>query len=382
MTLNKTFRISLIIFGIIALFTAIYFFVFRSPSNSSEKQIIKTNEIGEENFDSLPTITKKITNITSEPVISAVFNSANTQIRYYSGMDGTLWEITDRGTNATQISKDEFFNIKSINWSNNKNQAIITFNDGKIIIDKHQESELDLDLKNEIDKAIWTNNDNKIITQYFNQETKERSLNTSTLEYEDEKKIADLPFRYANFLQIPSSIQAAFWPSPDASLNTELFKSSIINFREPERIFTNKFGADFLFSPDGKNFLVSYVITEGGEKINLGIAKTQNGAFQDLQVPTLVQKVVWSKDNKTIYYAQPNSIPAGSIMPNDYLAKKFATQDTFWKMDVTTGKKERLVELADLTEVIDAVNLFLSPTEDALFFINRTNGLLYRLNMD
>ncbi|MCK4635275.1 MAG: hypothetical protein KAT32_00255 [Candidatus Moranbacteria bacterium] len=377
MLLKKIFIISAVIMVFISIFSGIYFLVFKK----SPEKIIKNEPIKEKSFESLETVSLKIASMTSGTVISAAVNIKDGSIYYYSNLDGTLWNITERGTNATKISDEKLLNIKSIDWSNDSQLAIITFSDGHIVINNHQTGE-QINLKENIDSAGWSNINDKIIYKYFDENKKERSLNSANLDGSNWKKIVNLDFRHVSFQSIPHSIQIAFWSKPDSSSITKLFKTNITSLSEPQKIFGDKFGADFLFSPDGSKFIVSYVNEEGGQKMNLGIANSQGEEFQDLQIPTLIQKVVWSKDSKTIYYAQPSGVSDGSVMPNDYLNKKFVTQDTFWKMEIATGKKERLVKLEELIEQLDATNLFLSKTEDALFFINRANGLLYRLSMD
>jgi hypothetical protein len=189
-----------------------------------------------------------------------------------------------------------------------------------------------------------------------------------------------LPFRYTTFTQIPSSTRATFWPTADANIVTELFTTSTINTDNSRQIFTGKNGADFLFSPNGKNVLVSSVSNNGASP-TIGIMSSDGKNYNDLQVPTITKKSVWARDGKTVYYAQPNNVPKNVTWPNDYNEKKFTTQDTFYKIDTTTGKKERVIELDEITEKIDAVDLFLSPSEDILFFTNRTNNLLYKLSL-
>ena len=104
-----------------------------------------------------------------------------------------------------------------------------------------------------------------------------------------------------------------------------------------------------------------------------------NGTYVDLGIPTVVSKCVWSNDDKTVYYALPGGIPDSAVMPDDYIANKFTTSDTFWKLDITTGMKERIIDPADENGTYDSSDLFLSPTENALFFINKIDNKLYKI---
>lgn len=108
---------------------------------------------------------------------------------------------------------------------------------------------------------------------------------------------------------------------------------------------------------------------------------SMNGSYQELGIPTIASKCVWSQDGKTVYYALPGGIPDGSVMPNDYQENKFNTTDTFWKINVITGEKERVIEAGEIKEKYDSSNMFLSATEDAIYFVNRTDQKLYRIQL-
>ena len=108
---------------------------------------------------------------------------------------------------------------------------------------------------------------------------------------------------------------------------------------------------------------------------------TINGEYYELGIPTIVSKCVWSSDNKEVYYALPGGIPEKSVMPNDYQEGKFTTEDTFWKVEVSSGKKERIVNTEEIKEKYDSSNLFLSPTRSALYFVNKIDGKLYRISL-
>ena len=150
---------------------------------------------------------------------------------------------------------------------------------------------------------------------------------------------------------------------------------------ETKKIFAGKFGADYSWSPDGTKILISNTLSKGGTDTRLGIANQDGGEFRTLQAPTLVSKTVWSKDNKTIYYALPLSIPENSVLPNDYFSRPIHTQDSFWKMDVTTGKNDRLVDPSVIGGNYDSAGLFLDQNENFLYFTDRTSGKLYRIKL-
>jgi hypothetical protein len=148
---------------------------------------------------------------------------------------------------------------------------------------------------------------------------------------------------------------------------------------EPQLLFNGKFGADYLWNPDGNYLLVSHTDKKDGAKMSLALLNSQGKDYKELNIPTFVSKCVWSKDNKTIFYALPGAIPETAVMPDDYLSGKVKTTDTFWKINIPTGEKTRLLELDQIKNQLDASNLFLNANESFLFFVNRLDNKLYKL---
>jgi hypothetical protein len=105
----------------------------------------------------------------------------------------------------------------------------------------------------------------------------------------------------------------------------------------------------------------------------------QGGQFQALMFPTVVSKCAWSHDSKFLFCSMPGNLPDSAILPNDWQDGKFSAADTFWKIDVATGKKDRLVDTENIKDSFDAINLFLSQDEKTLFFTNKSDGKLYKL---
>ncbi len=372
--LKKIFIISSVLLLVVLVFFGIYSIAFKQESLEGFGDEIKKDD------DVAMAVSEKITNIKSEPIIESTIGPDNNNIRYYDAITGQVKTMTFRGTNQDTLVNETTGIPQSVKWSHNGEKSIVTYEGEGVFVYNH-DTNTENKLRDGMDSVVWAGAGNKILYKYYDQGSGERTLNIANADGTNWKKLAEIPFRYIDFVQIPSSILAAFWPVADNNVMTELLTTSTINANIPKQIFTGKNGANFLFSPNGKDVLVSSTSNDGKD-ITLGVMDNNGLNYNDLIVPTITEKATWSKDGKTVYYAQPNDVPNNVVWPNDYYDKNgFTTRDTFYKMDITTGKKLRIIELDEIKEKIDATNLFLSPTEDALFFTNRINNLLYRLNL-
>jgi hypothetical protein len=378
-TLKKVFIFSSLGLALLLFFGGIYFLLFKpAPENPSPATTADAKSSSQKDVSS----TEKMSALTDEAVLAPTLNGDSSAIKYYSPKDQGFYEISFDGKIRTLILQKELLGLADIIWSPDKNQAIFkikptpaTWN----FVLFNFSSQKETVLGDNIDNIFWQNN-TKIIYQYFDPNKKERTLNISDTDGSNWKKVADLNFTPVFSAGIPQSGLISFWNNPDAYTESILRSASLIS-GENKIIFQGKFGADFLWGPDGSHLLASHSVERAGKKIQLAITNNNGGEYKNLEIPTLTVKCTWSKDNKTVYYALPASIPENSILPNDYFSNKFQTADTFWKVNVLTGEKNRLIDLEKISAKIDSTNLFLSPDESLLFFTNRIDGKLYQINL-
>lgn len=377
--MKKLFITSLALLVIVFIFFIAYNVAFRDGNDTAKNNSgnilsdISGISDGEKNVSS-----EKIISITDEPVAGFFVDEENKKILYYSSVNGKTWQVDLDGKNKKNISDKELTGLSEARWSPKGNRAITVFNsnDQKNLflydLDKKEASKL----KNEIDEVFWDHFGNKILYKYFDNQTKKRSVDVSDLDGTNYRKLSDIYFRDVVIAPVPQSSLVSFWNEGNSEEKTQLQVVNI-NGGEVKTIFSEKFGADYLWSPSGKKSWVSFV-----ENNNLvGGVVDIDGKYTDLGIPTLASKIAWSSDGKKIYYALPGLIQSEMVMPNDYNNKRFTTNDTFWKVDTTNGKKERIIELEDISAGYDATKLFLSASEEILFFVNRIDGKIYRLQL-
>ncbi|MCD6149438.1 hypothetical protein J7J13_01475 [bacterium] len=379
--MKKVFIISSILLLLALIFLGIYNFVFsdipvKTSSSKIESSISNSSLMAgnkEENIKD-----EKIKLLTDEAVISPAFSLDGKYIQYYSKENGNVWKISLDGSEKINISQDILTGLTRVLWSPKENKVISRFPQNKFYLYDHAVSE-GRALKKGISDIAWTNLGDKIIYNYCESKIKACSLNLANPDGSRWKKIADLRPGRISIAPIPQSSLISYWNYPDASSQTFLKTISLVG-GEPKTIFSGKYGADYLWSPDGKKVLVSSLTEKGNSKIMLGFIENDGEKYQALNVPTLVSKCVWA-DEKNVYCAIPTSIPDDAMMPDDYYNKKITTKDTFFKINVLNGKSERIVDLEEITSAYDAENLMVSLYEGCLFFVNRIDGKLYRIDI-
>jgi hypothetical protein len=378
--IKKIFILSSILLFLAITFFGVYNFAFKdierikSLNTEKEEKSINTKT---ENYDN-----QNIKAITETPVIAPTIDKDGKKLRFYNKDNGNITEVDFDGSAERVIFENNISNLKSVKWSPDKNFVISSFENGsdnKFYLYSYI-TRKSLELKKGMDTVTWDNQGDKIIYKYFNEENKERSLNISDPNGKNWQNLVTLEgkFKRISMVQVPQTLFVSFWNYPDAFQETSLNKVNIVGDIAADNILEGKFGANYLWSPDGRSFLVSSV-SKGGSNLKLEIGDVNGSNFKNLNVPTLVDKCVWTKDSQEIYCALPSDIVEDSVIPNDYQERKILTKDTFWKINIKSGKKERIVELEDFTEEYDAINLFFSPKENILFFINRYNDKVYRI---
>lgn len=386
--MKKFFVITTFLLVVTLIFWGVYNFSFKKSDPYAVKPVVTPEEQKPSNTGGVFDIGKKENRIlpfSKAAVLIPMVNKSSDKIYYHLALSGKINGLKLSDLTEQIIVDEEIAGIERVIWSPQKTKAILKIKkDGKENFYLYDyEAKMNKVLKDGLDDVAWTDLGNQIVYKYYDGKTKERSLNVADPDGTNWKKIADIAFRRIFIAPVPKTPAVSFWNEPNAFEETSLQSVSVLG-GETKKIFAGKFGADYKWSPDGEKLLITFSDAKGATKMNLGIANKNGGEFRVLDIPTLASKCLWSADSKSFYYAMIGAVPEGAVMPNDYLSRKVSTSDTFWKVDIESGKKERLVELAEMEKVglsFDAENLLLAPEGDYLFFVNRKDGLLYRIEL-
>lgn len=376
--MKKVFYFSLGFLFLVLIFLGAYNFVFRNNVNSPV--VNQGKKIIEAPVDTTPIATNIVATINEDILGAAV--SPDGFLYYYSLDERALKKASLDGKDKSVLLSDFPGTPQRLLWSPKRDRVLIYLkqtNGQAIWHFADLVTKTLVPLKGEISRIAWNNLGDKIFYQYTDPKSGERTLNIANPDATGWKKIADL-YHDTFIAPIPQSANVSFWSRPNA-LEKTYFESVSSTGENRHTILSERFGADYLWSPNGEHVLVSAGAEKGGKDILLSTMNGNGGEFQSIAIPTIISKVIWSKDSKTIYYALPGSLPEDAVLPNDYFDKPIHTKDTFWKMDTLSGKKSRLLDLKELTQNFDSSDLFLSPNEDFLFFTDRSTKRLYRIGL-
>lgn len=380
--MKKIFYISLAFLVLTLIFLGAYNFAFKNNVNDpvavpEQKQAAEA-AVKEE---SVPKV-ERFENPVNEDIAGAVAGPDG-KLYYYSFDDRAFKRSTLEGKDKETLLSDLPGVPAQIAWSPKRGRVLVQLklSDGRMLWHYADLSTKTLvPLRAEMSRLAWNNLGDRIFYQ-FTDPSGARSLNVSDPDGAAWKKLADLGGKDSFMAVVPQSTMVSFWGKPNA-LEAAAFETvSMTNGEGRKTLLSGRFGGDYLWSPDGNRVLVSASNEKGGHALTLGVMNANGGQFQDLSIPTMVSKVVWSEDNRTIYYALPGSLPETAVLPNDYFSQSLPSKDSFWRMDVESGKRTRLVELSDVTKSFDSTGLFLAPGEETLFFTDRQTKRLYRIDL-
>lgn len=376
---KKIFYFSLSLFILVLIFLGAYNFAFKNNVNSP----VALGEAKKPEKEGMMTVAgeEKIANILNEELLGAV-GSEDGFLYYYSLDDQALKKASLEGKNKTILINNLPGIATRVLFTESRDQALLLLKQssgGTLWHLANLETKSLTPLKPEMGRLAWDNLGQKIYYQYTDPVTGSRSLNIANPDGSNWKKLTDLGADDFFLTAVPKSSLVSFWSRPEA-VSLAPFETISATGEGRQVLFSGAFGGDYSWSPNGDRLIISGSDTSEGTGFSLRVMG-EKGTAQNLSLPTLISKTAWSKNGRIVYYALPGALPENTLLPDDYFTKPLNTKDTFWKVDVTTGKKTRLIELKASTRSFDSSDLFLSDDEAFLFFTDRVDKRLYRIEL-
>lgn len=323
---------------------------------------------------------QKIKPISQERVVSADLAPDDKRIRYYLARNGNLFETDFDGKNLRQISGALLVNLIKVLFSPTDKEKVIVIlkEDGQI---RKYFYDCKLGQSSQLHQNIqwigWSPDGQQIVYQFTNLS---KNVNNISLANPDGTN-------WKNIFETRLEDLIIHWPAKDkialASPANGLVRSALYlintdgsNFN---KIIGDIYGLTIRWSPKGDKFIFSET-DERGKNLKLNLADSQGQNQKILNITTLPEKCTWGEDNRTLFCAVPQEISPYITWPDDYKKGVISTEDNFYKIDLITEEKIKLFSPSK-EKAFDAKDLFLSPQEDYLFFINQRDGLLYSLGL-
>lgn len=132
-------------------------------------------------------------------------------------------------------------------------------------------------------------------------------------------------------------------------------------------------GAMFIRSSNGAFSLSSRTLTDGS--ISLIYEKTSSQERRPLRFATIPPKCFLEGDRALLYCGVPISLPPRAVMPDDYLQRKFYTDDRIVRINLEDIRVDEIPTETDISlDIYEPRNI-----SGKLVFVNRRDGLIYAI---
>ncbi len=199
----------------------------------------------------------------------------------------------------------------------------------------------------------------------------------TTLSFLDNKKVQVFDSPFTEWLsQWPNSNTITLTTKPSNSVPGHMYSLDLIK-KSLTKILGNINGLTTLGSPNGK------LILYGDNNLSLNVYHADSRNSDVLGVKTLPEKCVWGKTSDVIYCAAPKLLGLGAY-PDSWYQGEISFNDQFWKIDIKTENGTMILDPTTIVtrgEEIDGIKLALDEGENYLFFVNKKDSFLWRLEL-
>jgi len=319
----------------------------------------------------------KIKPISQEKVLAPTIGIDGKTVKYFSRTNGNIYESNFDGGGLKKISSVNLNNLIKAIWSPDKEKIIGIFSEKEKIKKYFYDyvSNQTAIYNEGINYLAWSPDSKKIAYHFLDPQGGQNNISLANPDGTNWKNI--FKTRLDNLI--------VEWPTKD-KISLRLPPSGLaqgvlyaLNAESGDffKVISDAFGLYIKWSPKGDKILFSSTNSRGKNPA-LSLSDEKGANFKDLKIGGLADKCAWSKDDKTIFCALPQEISQNATWPDDYYKGLVILSDDIYKINLETEQKTKIVGSSDAVSY-DAQELFLSPKEDYLFFINRSDGLLYSL---
>lgn len=322
---------------------------------------------------------QKIRLVSKEPVLSPAIGEDGKTVKYYTRSSGHVLTSDFIGENLKELSSVTLNGLIKAIWSPDKTKTIGIFSDNNTIkkyFYNYSNGQSAL-LNNQIGQVAWSPDSKKIAYQFLDPVAGQHNISIANPDGSDWKNIFKTRLD-SLIVEWPSKEKISLRQAPSGLAQGLLYAldSATGDF---SKILSELYGLSVKWSPKADKILFS-ATNERGQSPALYLTDSSGTNQKDLKLSGLADKCVWSNDDRTIFCALPQEISNSAVWPDDYYKGLLILADDFYKINLEDNTKTKILGSSSQAS-FDAQELFLSPKEDYLFFVNKHDGLLYSLKI-
>jgi len=296
---------------------------------------------------------------------------------YYNPQDGRFYRLTPDGK-LIKLSDEVFHDVTRVNWSPNKNQAILEYPDSyKIVYDFEKQKQI-ATLPRHWQDFSFSPDGSRFIGKSLGQDENNRWLMVANNDGSG-AQIVETIGTNADKVEVnwsPNNQMVATYTESKnfdnqnlyfIGLHGENFKSLTIDGR----------GFQSKWSPQGDGLLYSIYSSTSDYKPTLWLANVQGDSVRtkkNLNINTWAEKCTFY-NNDTVYCAVPQKLESGAGLSPE-LAR--TTPDDIYEINLTTGLANKL-NVATGGHTVEKITI--SADGQYLYFTDINDGRLYQINL-
>ncbi|MBI3627404.1 MAG: hypothetical protein HY220_01455 [Candidatus Sungbacteria bacterium] len=345
-------------------------------SSSSSSGATTGNKTG--TADQNQPVNASVTQITKEPVIGATLAGDGKSLLFYQKIGGNLMRADLDGGHETAISNLTVVGITNVMWAADKAYSTVGYSDarGTKYFNQTTAASSTSFLPPGVTSAAWSPKSSMIA--YTEMIGSTLRVATTDAKGKSQKTIyqTSIPDFHVSWID-PNSLILTTTPTYAVS-----GLAYVIPIGGSAKNFLSRPGLSLL--PAGAKNLLLYSSTDAaGNLQDLRLVNQKTSAILDVSgIRTLAEKCAWNQVGSSTYCAVPLGADTinsdGSIrLPDDWYQGKVNFHDALVKIEASTGNASLLMTDSQF----DMTHLFLTPDEKYLYFINKKDSTLWRVNI-
>ncbi|MBI2096613.1 MAG: hypothetical protein HYT40_00425 [Candidatus Sungbacteria bacterium] len=314
----------------------------------------------------------KLLQIVKEAVIGPALSQDESRVFYYKRAGGNLFRAGLDGQGEENVSNLTILGIIDVAWSEDREQTIVSYAE-------------DGGLKRFIQTVATATTSflpQSVTNPRWSKDAANRIVYTELAPAGSRVISADSRGKNPRALytnQIPDF--SATWADASTIILTTPPSyvvpsiSLLLPIGNPATNFISERGLGILPNKAGTIFALSGV-DNGGRLLPLRFINRKGEVVAPTSVSTFIEKCAWDTAGETLYCAVPTN--AGALLPDNWYQGKTEFNDRFVKIDSRTGNAS---DISSPGGAFDATSLFADSKGQYLFFTNKTDSTLWRLEL-